>query len=718
MAAIANRIVIGNNPENPILSFDNTAIISVNSDTSVSLIGEELYIDQFEATVDYYVWVPYVFKPTDYDGFMSSDSKVLCTRMNYDIRLLPYGTKITYYSGNNIAGIFYVKTVERVQRAWYKISAVSAIGLLDKQYHKGGLYTGQTFAEVLEEIIGNDYEYTVDGVVAIQRVHGWLPYDTKRKNLYQLLLAYGVEIVVGDNGNMFFTFPEATAPTEIPMGRIFTGGKVIYNEPASRVEIVEHSYHYVPTLDEVELFNNKNDAMVEDALVKFDQPMYPASIYCSEGSLTISTVNTNYAVVSGAGVLSGIPYLHNTRIISLDNERTLVEKVVTVQDCTVITFINSDNVLARLGEYYFNATQVEQDVVVEYEKAGRLYIAHNAFGELLTGYITRMTKNVTSIARAKCRFCQNYVPTGMGQAYSNRLVVPLGSNATYTWTIPQEVFEKENPVIRVVLIGKGQKGEDGTDGEQGGSSDPNSGKGKGGAGGLGGKGGLGGNVLIVTINADGLTQLVLRNSGIHSLLDSTLYHYSSENGAPANYGYFDILTGELFAIPGIDGTNGGNGGNGDLYKHNLAGDSTATAGEDVEYKSVLYEGGDAGTRATINGGTVGISSNLTIYVSACGGGGAAAGSDGDDARGYEGPRFWGESGDGADAVDADPPAEGHGNGGNGGNGGGAGGSGSMQEYWNHVYSSLISTGSSNNGGLGGKGSEGSEGNWGCGILYW
>ena len=48
MAAIPNKIVIGNDQENPLFVFENDAIIEVNSDTSVSLIGEELYIDQFD----------------------------------------------------------------------------------------------------------------------------------------------------------------------------------------------------------------------------------------------------------------------------------------------------------------------------------------------------------------------------------------------------------------------------------------------------------------------------------------------------------------------------------------------------------------------------------------------------------------------------------------------------------------------------------------------
>ena len=522
MAAISNRIVIGNDQENPIVTFENPEIISVDSDTSVSLIGEELYINQFTATVDYYVWLPYVFKPTDYDGFMSSDSKLLCSRKNYDIRLLPYGTKIVYYSGENIAGVFYVKTVERVQREWYKISAVSAIGLLDKQYHKGGIYTGQYLQDVIGEILGNDYLYQIDGTVAVQRVYGWLPYATKRENLYQLLLAYGVEIVLGDNGSMFFTFPESDQPRQIPTDRVFEGGKVIYDEPASRIEVNEHSYHYDPSVAEVALFDNSSDEAVTDAFVKFDVPIYPSSIYCSSGNLTISSATTNYAVVSGSGILSGIPYVHNVRLISQDNANAPVEKIVAVQDATVVSFINADNVLARLSEYYFNATRVEQDIKVETEKPGFLYTTQNPFGELITGYISRMSKSVTSFAREKCRFIQNYTPTGSGASYTERVLIPLGQNTSEIWTVPDSVFEKERPTIRIVLIGKGQNGKAGKAGTAGQQSVDRAGSG--GAGGAGGAGGLGGNIFIATIEATGLTSLTFSNSGNNSVMSSTYYN--------------------------------------------------------------------------------------------------------------------------------------------------------------------------------------------------
>ena len=724
MASITNKIVIGNDTENPIFVFENDRILSVNSDSSVSLVGEELYIDQFEAQVDYYVWVPYVFKPTDYDGFKSSDNKVFCSKQNYDIRLLPYGTKITYYMGGVIAGVFYVKTVERVARAFYKISAISAIGLMDKQPHKGGIYTGQYLQDVIEDIVGTDFAYSIDGDVAVQTVYGWLPYATRRENLYQLMLAYGFEILVGDNGAMFFTFPDNDQTYSIPSTRVYSGGKVIYDEPASRVEVVEHSYHYDQGVQETVLFDNSSDASVTDVLVKFEQPIYPQSIYCASGSLTISETHANYAIVSGVGVLKGKPYAHNERLNAQDNEHTSVEKVVSVQDATAVSFVNADNVLARLSEFYFNAQRIEQGVLVETEKPGQLYVTQNAFGEVATGFLTKMQKTISAVAKANCRFIQNYTPVGSGAAYTNRVVIPLGSGASQTWTIPSYVFEKETPAIRVTLIGKGANGEDGEDGEDGQESVDRAGNG--GAGGKGGQGGQGGNVFTVSILATGLTEITVANSGNDSILSSTYYNYSSADGAPSAFGYFDILTQEVFAHPGVAGVTGGAGGKGDYYTHSRAAEATMTDGEDVVYNGTTYHGGEA-TQRNITSGSAAFpnssySGNLTLYSGGGGGGGAAVGNDGGDSfkpNGNPSGYWWNynSGGNGANAVDADPPSAGYGNGGNGGHGGGGGGAPGNYESWNHVYSSVIATGSHYIG-KGGKGSHGSAGNYGCAIIYY
>ena len=49
------------------------------------------------------------------------------------------------------------------------LNAISAIGLLDAQKHYGGMYTGQRFDAVLDEIIDGAVDYTVSDDVVRQR---------------------------------------------------------------------------------------------------------------------------------------------------------------------------------------------------------------------------------------------------------------------------------------------------------------------------------------------------------------------------------------------------------------------------------------------------------------------------------------------------------------------------------------------------------------------
>ena len=225
MQAIPNKIVIGDEAS-PILTITNENIESVSEESAVSLIGEELFIDQFFPVIKYCVYIKYLFVPTDYDRFITADGLIMCGHYNYDLRQLPYGTKITFYTDNRVSGVFYSETVERTGKAQYKINAISAIGLMNRQRSKGGIYTGQRFDAVLREIVGDEYEYTINDDVAALQVYGWLPHSTRRKNLHQLIMAYGVNIVRSDDGGMLFTFLANSTPQEIPEGRVYHGGKV------------------------------------------------------------------------------------------------------------------------------------------------------------------------------------------------------------------------------------------------------------------------------------------------------------------------------------------------------------------------------------------------------------------------------------------------------------------------------------------------------------
>ena len=692
MAAIPNKIVIGDE-ESPILVFENDGIISISEESAVALIGDELFVDQFSPTVKY----------NAQDG--------------YELRKLPYGTKISFYTDNRISGIFYCEKVERTGKELYQINAISAIGLMDKQRSMGGIYTGQRFDVVLREVVGEEYEYTINEDVAALQVYGWLPYSTKRQNLHQLIMAYGVNIVRADNGGMLFTFLIDSTPQEISASRIYNGGKVTYNDPASRVEVVEHLYHFLESGEEETLFDNTSNDAVFNALITFDKPVYPDSLRVLDGGLIILDSGVNYAVITGMGVLVGKPYIHTTKVVAIDNEDAVIEKVVRVEEASLVTLVNSENVLARLAEYYFNATTIENSIIVDTEKCGRRYSLLNAFYEQTSGFMARMSTSVSSIKKAACELIADYVPKGQGSAYTNIVILPEGSG---TWTVPEKVFEKDVPSIRVVLIGGGEAGTDGAAGEDGKAPEikaatttiPASGEGgAGGAGGAGGLGGAGGKVFSTTIDCTGISSFSYGRNGINTYFRGGGNVLNSDLGVSSETGYLEIFSGTVYALPGHDGATGGAGGRGGLYPPPDYGEGyIAEHGENVTYNGYIAYGGAGAPREIIDDYYVG---RNDVYCGGGGGGGAAARAWGED--GVVGQ--YSHGGKGADGPAANPATALYGCGGNGGHGGGGGGGGGVGANYNYAYSHWVGCFDSE-GGSGGTGGAGSEGYQGCVIIYY
>ena len=715
MQAIPNKVIIGG-VEDPILTFYNDQIQDIIEETAVSPIGDELFIDQFVPTVGYGLIVKYFLVPADfttYDKLVSADDYMLVSKYNYDIRNIPYGTPIRFYSEDKLRGLFYIDSVERQGKELFQINCVSAIGLMDKQRHKGGVYFGTRFDALLHEITGEEYEYEIDPSVGELQVFGWLPYSTRRRNLHQLLVAYGVTITKSDSGLMLFTFLNPTEFEEIASNRIFDGGSVEYGEPASRVELTEHSYYYLSTVEFKELFDTKGES-VEHITVTFDEPIYPDSLE-TEGDITIHQFGVNYAVISGSGTLRGQAYIHNTKLLSQDNPDAMTEKIVTVDEATLITIANSENCLARISNYYFHATKVTQDIVVEDEKTGRRYRYDNPFHEKDVGVLSRMSINTSSFRRAECDFISGYTPMAQGSSFQRRELLELTEEGV-RWNIPDVVREKDVQNIRLVLIGAGSDGQNGQDGEDGLLGDDNDG-GLGGAGGTGGAGGVGGKVLSVTLNVENLEWITYGETGVNTWVQAGNDLYSSSNGYSSPSGFTDLFTGAVLALPGNDGYSGGAGGKGGIYLPIGGSGTKSTNGESVEINGSIYKGGAGGGRSVVDISSWAI--NDKVYAGGSGGGGAAYGKNGGDAVATEDGegKGYGHGGDGADALNATPTLPMYGCGGNGGNGGGGGGGGEIVVWWNFVYTVIISK-DSVNGGAGGHGSAGSSGYRGCLLIYY
>jgi len=723
----------------PTVMLDTASLDSLSEETATSIIGDELTIDTLTPVAHYEVFPRRAFKPRDYNlGILTADGLIFCGHYNYDIRKLPYGTRVGYYYNSLLQGEYYVKSVERTGRYQYQINGVSAIGMMDRQFHKGGIYTGQTFAEVLREIIGADYNYEMDEEVRTQPVYGWLPYATRRRNLHQLLFAYGVSLLKrGKSDTMNFTFLKNYSLESIPDDRIFTGGRVEYPTPASRVEVAEHAFHYLANVEDVLLFDNTGEDSVTNALVTFDEPIYPESIHAGDTNLVIESYGTNYAYVSGIGMLYGKPYTHTMRVRSADNPDAVTEHVVRVEGATLVTMANSPFVLDRVAQYYMSAMTVTQDIRRINEQCGILYNLNNAYHEPISGFLKRMSTRTSSIRRAECEFVQGFNPKGNGITFKERQIFPIEDGQTRFFIFNTVAFSELHPYIRIVIIGAGADGSNGVNGEPGYVVSENQ-SGAGGLGGAGGAAGTGGRIYSVLLKSGtdwtgNELSFTFHGAGkavTVSYHDRNNVHtgsYTSADGITSPTGYYDVMTDEVFALPGVDGVAGGNGGAGGMHRPRYGNPKHAQDGQNVTFDGHTYFGGhtEDPTRTSILEFGFGTVEWLYIYGSGGGGGGAAVGSnggDGDSARpGHHqtSDHFnWGDNGgNGGNGADGLPASAMYGSGGNGGHGGGGGGGAGLITSYNEAYYVQIDQ-FGGTPGIGGSGGAGSVGTQGCVIIYY
>lgn len=726
--SINNELFVGS-VSAPLMYFSSPTLRSVSGRRTVDLIGNELSIDVLEPQVEYAWIVEQYLQPTDADALQTSDGYVLCVG-NASPAEVPYGTPVWYYTDGELSDKYYFKYAERVARSQWIIHAVSIVGLLDVEMHRGGVYTGKAFAAVLTEFFGGTVGASANGItritgglctcivedaVASTTVHGLLPYATKRENLHQLIFDYCVNLTKDENGDLIFSYLRpSSAPPEIPTGRIYSGGKIDYEQPVTDVELTEYTYVYDETAEEEKVYDNTSAPHIEgEALVLFDTPIKPETIRTSETSMTVRDANEVSAYVTGNGIIYAKPYQVQERVISRSVAGAVLRRTVSINGLTLTNPLNSTNLMTRLFEYYTTRQVVNMAIEVAGEKPGALYKFPNPYGEETVGFISSMEWLSSGITKADCEIITNYSPAGISTNMQNVLLL-TGSG---TWDVPPAIRERENPYIRAVLIGGGQGGHGGYTG-----SDSDRNPDKPGDGGAGGEGGSGGKVLTVEINVKELAQIAYAcgtgGEGGESDTEGTagtdtaFGSYSTAAGAVVPGGIMNLIDGKFYARQGATGITGAAGGKGATYTGGApTGEELASygmTGESLTYKDKVWDGGaGGGARAASQNGYTG-------WALGGGGGGAAMGADG--GRGGDGKVEWtsvigGTGGEGATANIAGEDARYTGTGGDGGHGGGGAGAPGRSGF---------SGGSSPTGypGTGGKGSRGGKGAAGGILIYY
>lgn len=666
--------------------------------------------------------------------------------------------KVEYFRDGRRVGVYYLQTVERVGSAAYTLSALSALGRLITMRHVGGIYTGQTVAEVVPQICG-PVEVMIESVYASRKLYGYLPYsnpDTRtgngrsaRDNLSQVLFAIGASLGIDENGVMRVEKLWDGVSATITADQINEdAGATVYETPVSAVEITEHQW--VKSGAAVSLFDGTAE---EGTLVTFSDPAYDLV----GSGVTVRESGANYAILSaGTGTLTGKSYTHLTRIVRRTVTEGAEENVVTVSDATLVSLANSVDVAKRMADYYRHRETIRVDVEPGTERAGRVVqIFHPWDKKMVQACVESRETVISGILNSQTSALVGFTPAQPEAAeYFDVVEILTGSGE---WEVPPDVT-----VYTRVLIGGAQGGWSGLPGGRAEESRIETGTTiggaryafrdytDGGAGGIPGAPGAGGKVLTETVfNAVPGEKIPYScgkggKGGIYSADGSvpgefgtatTMGAVSSEKGASSDDGYTDINSGKKFAERGLAGVAGSKGRGRkyveaedtyvDLPSPDIVVDENHyTAGAD----NPIEKDGGAGDYTVAPYGYLAWKGQGGL------GGGAAYKANGGQATDAPDGKaviyttkasvtcWGGRGGKGADALPPDKETKQYGRGGAGGNGGGgAGGTGKaytrqrIKDGLTLKAAELIPVQIS---GDPGKGSDGGEGADGCIILYY
>lgn len=600
-------------------------------------------------------------------SFDTVSAEVYTKTVGEQLAALPDNTPIVIYRNNAIKARFVKRGVSRIGPNTYSLIGRSPMGALTGMIHSGGIYTGQTVAEVAKEICGS-IPILVKTVYAETKLYGWLPYAngkdrSARDNLVQVLFSIGAYLRTDLNGVLRIEPLWDGGASTISVDRSYSGGTVKYDSPISAVTVTEHQY--IAGTDEKELFSGTSQ---QGDIITFSEPMHSLTAT----GFTILESGANYAKISsGSGSLKGKTYIHNTRLVTQTVTENAAENVKSVTDATLVSLVNSSAVAKRLADYYKCRETITNGIVSGQEKPGHVVSVYHPYDKkMVSACIVSLDTTMSGTLKSEMAALVGFLPPQPETTeYYDERVLLTGSGE---W---ESVIDGE---IRVVVIGGGETGASGSAGSSAGISSQSKSGSSGsysgssaGQGGEGGEGGSGGKIIIASLNV--ITGQKFQYAAAQPAGNSTFGELSSASGEASVDGYYDLVTQTFFGRKGANGIKGGNGGS--------PGNNGQAVGD--------YLGGYGINSKTVSQTKYGTSG--TVTANGWGGGGAAQGANGATSAGEVYINLYGEfnsndpsqsvvtlsgncsgGGKGANGANGND-GENYGDGGDGGHGGGGAG---------------------------------------------
>lgn len=450
---------------------------------------------------------------------------------------------LRYFHRKRQMGIYYVQSIERVSPDHFSFAAISTLGLLEQMDFYGGIYTGETVAEVVASICGN-IPYIIKTNLQNIKLYGWLGIMSARLALQQVLFAIGANLVTDANGVLRIENLWDGISGVLDRDRIYAdGASVKQDTPYTSVTVLEHQY--IPGTERKDLFAGTT---LQGQRIPFDGPM---SNLQAEG-FTVLESGANYALVSaGSGKLTGVPYIHTTLEVTKPVTNAPVKNEKRIEDATLVSLVNSNAVAERLAAYYACREVISVSAKVQQEHPGQVVqIYHPYDKEMVQAAIDTSSINVSGALKTDLTALVNFLPPQVQQivTYDNHEVIIKSGE----WMVPDGCTK-----VRAILIGGGDRGGTATNGTSGGAGGPGY-AGVAGRSGTPGEAGSGGKILDVTIDVTPGQVLPITighggNADVPQGQPTLFGGHSSEDGSASPIGYTDVVDGQIYAVPGEAG---------------------------------------------------------------------------------------------------------------------------------------------------------------------
>ena len=394
---------------------------------SKSLLGDELEPNTLSVTVE-------------------TESKAL---LSFEI-----DDPVTYFYRDNKRGTFYLQSVTQVAWNKYDLYATSAIGLLLKRVHRGGLYSGTSAESLLSSRCG-PIPFRMQTRFSNSKLYGWLPYvkppaSSARDNFMKVLFALGATVTEDLDGALKIEELWDGVSGDAQKNRMGQGASVVREGKVTSVSLIEHQW--VQGGDQTDLFEG---TAAQGTEIVFDEPMYNLTA----SGFSILERGANYAKLSaGSGTLRGTAYVHNTRLIETKILNSSTENVISVEDQTLISLVNSSGAAKRLANYYKCLETIDAPLVYNLENPGELLTTYHPFDKTNVSACIK-TEEITMSNKLKSQSTLLVGFTPIRQEGSESYEYHVVLTGSGTWTVPEGTTS-----VRAVLIGAGGAGFDGSPG--------------------------------------------------------------------------------------------------------------------------------------------------------------------------------------------------------------------------------------------------------------